>query len=149
MQSAIHSLKEQKEDHSSRRDALREEVSSVQAQIKHRREGQAAHQRSLDAQARHNIPELRFWEHCLGLRIDGTGVEDVLRFVYVCVDERDPEKECWFDLNMGGKECEIAGSDPKLEAENVEEVQEKLNESRELGGFLKGMRDLLLEAVRA
>jgi len=149
MQDAIQSLTQQKEEHISRRDQLKQDIASVQASIKQRREAQAAHQRSLDAQARHNIPELRFWEHCLGLRIEGTGVEDVLRFVYVCVDDPDAEKECYFDLAMGGKEYEVAGTKPKLERESVEEVQERLNESRELGGFLKGMRSLFVQAMKA
>ncbi|KAI7081437.1 hypothetical protein KC352_g41329, partial [Hortaea werneckii] len=149
MQSAITSLTEQREDHMARRDALKEQIASVQSQIKQRREAQAAHQRSLDAQARHNIPELRFWEHCLGLKIEGTGVEDVLKFVYVCVDEEDPERECWFELSMGGKDYEIADTQPKLEREDVEEMQARMNDSRDLGSFLKGMRSLFFEAVKA
>lgn len=148
MQSAIRSLSQQKEDHITRRDALKEQIASTQAQIRQRREAQAAYQRSLDAQARHNIPELRFWEHCLGLRIEGTGQEDVLRFVYVCVDESDPERECWFELNMGGKEYGIAEVRPKLEREDVDEAQESLNDSKDLGAFLKGMRTLFLQALK-
>lgn len=149
MHSAIHSLTQQKEDHLARRDQLKHDIASVQASIKQRKDAQAAHQRSLDAQARHNIPELRFWEHCLGLRIEGTGTLDRLRFVYLCVDERDGEKECWFELAMGGKEYEVAATKPRLERESVEEVQERLNETRELGAFLKGMRGLYVSAVRA
>lgn len=149
MHDAIRSLQQQKEDHTTRRDALKEEIASVQASIKQRREAQAAHQRSLDAQARHNIPELRFWEHCLGLRIEGTGIEDHLKFVYLCVDERDAERECWFELDMGAPEYTVAATKPKLERESVEEVQERLSETRELGGFLKGMRSLFVQAVRA
>ncbi|KAI6875427.1 hypothetical protein D0869_08079 [Hortaea werneckii] len=149
MRSAITSLTEQREDHMARRDALKEQIASVQSQIKQRREAQAAYQRSLDAQARHNIPELRFWEHCLGLKIEGTGVEDVLKFVYVCVDEEDPERECWFELSMGGKDYEVADTQPRLEREDVEEMQARMNDSRDLGGFLKGMRSLFSEAVKA
>ncbi|KAK5120543.1 hypothetical protein LTR85_006199 [Meristemomyces frigidus] len=149
MHAAIRSLSEQKEEHLARREQLKDDIASVQASIKQRREAQTAYQRSLDAQARHNIPELRFWEHCLGLRIEGTETEDVLRFVYVCVDERDAEKECWFDLSMGGKEYEIASTQPKLERDSVDEAQERLNETRDLGAFLKSMRTLFLHAARA
>lgn len=94
------------------------------------------------------MPELRFWEHCLGLRIEGTGVEDQLRFVYVCVDEREPEKEVWFELNMGGKEYEVVNTKPRLEKESVEEAQDRLHETRELAVFLKGMRGLFLRALK-
>ena len=148
MHAAISTLTTQKEDHITRRDGLKTEISDLQTSIKQRREAQAAHQRSLDAQARHNIPELRFWEHCLGLRIEGTGVEDCLRFVFVCVDERDSERECWFELRMGGREYEIGGTSPKLEREAVDEVAERLGETRELGGFLKGMRSLFVQGLK-
>ncbi|KAK4560533.1 kinetochore-associated Ndc80 complex subunit spc25 [Recurvomyces mirabilis] len=148
MHAAISTLTAQKEDHVTRRDNLKSEISDLQTSIKQRREAQSAHQRSLDAQARHNIPELRFWEHCLGLRIEGTGVEDCLRFVFMCVDERTSEKECWFDLRMGGREYEVGGTSPKLERESVDEVVEKLGETRELGGFLKEMRSLFVQGLK-
>ncbi|KAK5132645.1 hypothetical protein LTR08_008767 [Meristemomyces frigidus] len=149
MHDAIQALTQQKEEHVARRSELKEEIASVQASIKQRREAQAAYHRSLDAQARHNIPELRFWEHCLGLRIEGTGTEDLLRFVYVCVDERDAERECWFELHMGGKEYEVTATKPKLDRDAVDEVQERMYESRDLGAFLKGMRSLFVPPVVA
>ena len=147
MHDAIHTLTQQKDEHLARRSELKEEIASVQASIKQRREAQATHQRSLDAQAKHNIPELRFWEHCLGLRIEGTGTEDLLRFVYVCVDERDPERECWFELEMGGSEYEVAATKPKLDRDAVDEVKERMFESRDLGGFLKSMRALFVQGM--
>ena len=148
MHEAIDSLTQQKEEHLARRDQLKANIASVRDSIKQRREAQAAHQRSLDAQARHNVPELRFWEHCLGLRIEGVGVEDQLRFVYACVDGRDAEKECWFELQMGGKEYEVVSTKPKLDRESVDDVQERLNETRELGAFLRGMRVLFVQALK-
>ena len=71
-----------------------------------------------------------------------------MRFVYVCVDDRDPERECMFELQMGGSEYEVAGAKPRLERESVDEVQNRLNETRELGGFLKGMRELFVDVLR-
>ncbi|KAK5114828.1 hypothetical protein LTR62_001985 [Meristemomyces frigidus] len=149
MHASISALTAQKEEHIARRSALQAELASVQTAIKQRREAQAIYQRSLDAEARHNIPELRFWEHCLGLRIEGTGVEDCLRFVFVCVDEKDAERECWFELVMGGREYEVGGTNPKLDRDAVDEVQEKLGETRELGQFLKAMRALFVQGIRA
>ncbi|KAK0809719.1 kinetochore-associated Ndc80 complex subunit spc25 [Friedmanniomyces endolithicus] len=145
MHAAIHTLTTQKDAHLTRRDALKTEIADVQTLIKVKREAQTAHQRSLDAQARHNIPELRFWEHCLGLRIEGTGVEDCLRFVFLEVDGREAGRECWFELLMGGREYEVGATKPKLVREEVDEMQERLNEGREQGGFLKGMRGLFVQ----
>ena len=150
MHEAIRTLSTQKEEHITRRDALKADINSIQSSIKQKREAQSSHQRALEAQARHNIPELRFWEHCLGLRIEGSGfgVEDQLRFVFGCVDERDEGKEAWFELQMGAKEYEVPGTKPKLEKERVEELVERLNETREVGPFLKAMRGLFAEALK-
>ncbi|KXT01528.1 hypothetical protein AC578_4540 [Pseudocercospora eumusae] len=149
MHDAIRSLTAQKEEHTSRRDQLKQEIASVQASIKQRREAQAAHQRSLDAQARENVPELRFWETCLGLRIEGTGIDDTLKFIFDCVDERRIDKECWFELQIGGREYTVSSMKPRLEREDVEGTLERLNESKELGPFLKAMRSLFAEALRS
>ena len=106
MHEAIRTLTVQKEEHLARRDGLKADINAIQSSIKQKREAQAAHHRALESQARHNIPELRFWEHCLGLRIEasGFGVDDQVRFVFVCVDDKDESKEVWFELQMGTKE---------------------------------------------
>lgn len=152
MEEAIEALTQQREEHLERRDRLKADIATVQATIKQKREAQAQHQRGLEAQARQNIPELRFWERCLGLRIEASGfdgVEDQLRFVFLGADERDEENECWFELAMGGREYAVAETQPKLESDSVDEAVEKLNEHRELGAFLKAMRVLFVEALKA
>lgn len=149
MHDAIRSLRAQKEEHVARRDQVKAEIASVQAAIRQRREAQAAHQRSLDAQARHNVPELRFWETCLGMRMEGTGIDDCLKFVFVCIDERDAERECWFELKIGGREYEVASTKPRLNRDEVDATQDALNESKELGPFLKAMRALFVETITA
>ena len=150
MEEAIHALTTQKEDHLERRDRLKEDISSIQSSIRQRRDAQAVHQRALEAQARHNIPELRFWEHCLGLRIEGSdvGVEDQLKFIFMSIDEKDEGKEAWFELRMGSKEYEVVNAKPKLEKDALEEAVERLNETRELGLFLKSMREVFIEALK-
>lgn len=151
MEEAIRTLTDQKEEHIARRDRLKADIASIQSSIKQKREAQAVHQRTLEAQARHNIPELRFWEHCLGLRIEASGsaVEDQLRFCFVCIDERDESKDAWFELHMGGKEYVIADTKPKLDSEDVEAAVGRLNEGREVGVFLKAMRALFVQALKA
>lgn len=151
MEIVIQELAAQKEEHVARRDELKEEIASVQASIKQKREAQIAHQRALESQARHNVPELRFWEHCLGMRIEGSGsgVVDQLRFAFVGLERKDVAQEAWFELFMGGKEYKVAASKPKLDHDAVEEVLERLHGSNELGLFLKGMRALLSEALKS
>lgn len=149
MHQAIKSLSEEREEHISRRDQLRSEIASVQNAIKERREAQAAHQRSLDAEARHNVPELGFWEKCLGMRMEGTGVDDRIKFVFVCIDPRDAEKECWFELDIGGREYEVAATKPRLDRDEVDGAVERLNETKELSAFLKGMRTLFVDGFKS
>ena len=148
MHEAISELNTRREDHLSRRDELRSQISEVQKAIQKRRHAQQEHQRYLDGQARHNGPELRFWEQSLCLRIEGAGVDDELKFVYTHVDERDWDRECWFELSMGKREYDVLETSPGVEREAVQEELDRLNETRELAGFLKGMRILFTEAVK-
>lgn len=140
-------MKSQREEHLARRDHLKSEIAAAQGVIKQRREAQAAHQRALDAQARQNVPELRFWEECLGLRIEGSGVMDRLRFVFVGLEAKGKGEECWFDLDMGGREFQIVGCQPVLEEDEVQGAMEVFRETG-VGGMLKRMRMLFARAVR-
>lgn len=148
MHEAIRSLTAEREEHTSRRDQLKADIASVQATIRQKKEAQAAHQRSLDAQARHNMPELQFWETCLGLRMEGTGVDDRLKFIFLGLDSRDADRECWFELQIGGREYEVTSVKPRLDSDDVVAAQQRLNETKELGSFLKAMRSLFASAVR-
>lgn len=149
MHEAIEELSTRREDHLSRRDELKVQITELQNAIKIRRQAQQQHQQSLDHQARHNGPELQFWESSLCLRIEGMGVEDKLRFIYTHIDERMWDRECWFELNMGKMEYEVLSTEPALESDAVQAVLDRLNETRELSGFLKGLRGLFVEAIRA
>ena len=82
------------------------------------------------------------------MRMEGTGVEDRLKFVFVSLDDRDAERECWFDLHIGGREYEVTGTKPRLDREEVDAVQDRLYETKELGAFLKGMRTLFAQALQ-
>ena len=81
------------------------------------------------------------------MRMEGTGVDDQIKFVFVCMDERDLERECWFELHIGGGGYQVAGTKPRVNRDDVDEAQERLNESKELGAFLKSMRTLFAQVV--
>lgn len=150
MHNAIQTLATQKEEHMARKEQFKEDIECLQAAIRQQREAQAAHQRSLEAQARHNVPELRFWEHCLGLRIEGSGSakEDQLRFVFSCLDGRDGSRTCWFELRLGSEDYDVATMKPKLEKETVGDAVQALNETKDIGPFLKTMRSLFVESIK-
>lgn len=149
MHAAIATLTSQKQSHEHHRSALQSEIAATQAAIRQRREAQAAHQRALDAQARHNLPELKFWEDCLGLKIEGAGESggERLRF---CFGELGNERgEGWFEIDTAAVVgFEVVRTEPRLEGEEVEAVVERANEARDLVLLLKGMRGLFVDALR-
>lgn len=147
MHEAIQGLTLQREEHNRKRDQIKTEIDAVQTAIRQKREAQAAHQRSLDAQARHNLPELHFWENCLGMHLEGTGVEDRLKFVFDASDEEEVMPECWFELQIG-REQNVVSTKPRLEKEDIEAAQESLQETKQLGIFIRTMRTHLLKALK-
>jgi len=149
MQGAIAQLTTQRDRQAAARDALKEQIAATQKDIDTRLAAQRAHQAQLEAQARFNVPELDFWVTNLCLRIEGAGVDDRLKFVYTHVDERDWEREAWFELCTGSRDYDVRHCRPKLEREKVERVLDRVNETRELATLLKGMRELFVEAMRS
>jgi kinetochore protein Spc25, fungi type len=148
MHAAIQSVTTQHSARLARRDALRAEINQAAKQVAQRIAAQEQYARAQAAQARLNTPELAFWEVHLCLRIEGVGKEDRLRFVFTHVDERDWEREAWFELDTERRDYRVVGTRPKLEGDVVEACVERLNESRELGQFLGGMSGLFVKTMK-
>lgn len=149
MEAAIASLAAQRDNHLSRRDSLKKQIAQTEAEIESRLAAQRAFAAEQEAQSRFNVPELDFWITNLCLRIEGAGQDDRLKFVYTHVDERNWEREAWFELVTSSRDYDVKHCRPKLEREAVERVLERVNESRELVTLLKGMRELFVEAMKA
>lgn len=149
MHAAIASITERRDAHAAHRDGLRAELRTIQKQVAQRQAAQQAYAREIDAQARRNGPELAFWETYLALRIEGAGQADRLKFVFECVDEREWQRQAWFELDTsGGKEYAVVAARPKVEDGGLERCVVKLNENGDLGAFLKGMRALFVRAMK-
>ena len=148
MHAAIQSITTQHSARLVHRDSLRAEISQVAKQVTHHVAAQEQHAQAQDAQARLNAPELAFWEAHLCLRIEGAAKEDQLRFVFNHVDERNWEREVWFELDTARKDYRVVAARPKLDADMVETCVEWFNDNRELGQFLRGMRELLVKALK-
>ncbi|KAF2965454.1 hypothetical protein GQX73_g8131 [Xylaria multiplex] len=149
MESSINSLTRQRDANLAARDSLKKQIAEAQKEIDVRLAAQRAHASRIEAQSRFNVPELDFWVTNLCLRIEGAGQNDRLKFVYTHVDERNWEREAWFELNTASRDYEIKHCRPKLEREKIERVLERVNESRELPALLKGMRELFVEAMKS
>ncbi|KAL5400067.1 kinetochore-associated Ndc80 complex subunit spc25 [Paraphaeosphaeria minitans] len=148
MHAAISTLTTQRDERMTHRDALRAQIAEVQKSISARRDAQLKHRRYLDGQSRYNEPELEFWESYMGLRIEGLGKEDSLKFVYTNVCEREWDREAWFELDTSEREYKVGDVRPTVEREEIDRVLERLNETRDLAAFLKGMRELFVEALK-
>jgi kinetochore protein Spc25 len=149
MESAINSLASQRDQHLTTRDTLKAQIAQTQAEIEQRLAAQRAHAQQQEAQSRFNVPELDFWISNLCLKIEGAGQADRLKFVYTHIDEKNWEREAWFELVTSSRDYDVKHCRPKLEREKVERVLDKLNESRELVVLLKGMRELFVEAMKS
>ena len=130
------------------RDRLRGEIAQYNKQISQRKLAQAAHAEEIEAQARLNVPELDFWETYLGMRIEGAGQVDRLKFVFSNWDERDWNREAWFELDTERRDYRVIMCRPKMEEGEVDTCVERLNESRDLGAFLRGMREVFVRGMK-
>ncbi len=148
MRAAITSITKQRDDRAAHRDRIRSEIAATQKLIGQRVQAQQQYAKELDMQARSNGPELAFWMDCLCLRIEGGGTVDRIKFVFDHVDERDWDREVWFMIDTERRDYRIETIRPKLDVEEVERCLERFNENRELGTFLKGMRNLFVAAMR-
>lgn len=148
MHAAIGNITSQRDARSAHRDRLRVDINSIQKTIGQRLDAQRQHAAYLDAQTRHNQPELDFWQDHLCFRIEGAGIIDRLKFVFTHVHEREWEKEAWFELCTEMRDYEVLGVRPKVEREKVDACVERLNEGRDLGLFLKDMRELFVEVMK-
>lgn len=63
----------------------------------------------------------------------------------------DGEREASFELKVpesGNQPYEVVGARPKVDKEKIEKVVGRLNETREIGVLLKGMRALFAEQMK-
>ena len=148
MRAAIATITTQRDLRASHRDRLRAEIATTQKLINQRLAAQQQHAKEMDAQSRFNEPELGFWMDYLCLRIEGAGRDDRLKFVFDHVDERDWEREAWFEVDTERRDYRIVMVRPKLDGEKVERLVDRWNENRDLGMFLKGIRELFVAAMK-
>jgi kinetochore protein Spc25 len=148
MKAAIASLSAQRDAHLITKQSLTEQIAETQKQIEAHMASQRARAREIDAQTRFNIPELDFWEHVLCMSVEGAGIDDHLKVVFTHIDERDYNREAFFELDFSKRDYEIPYCKPKLEREQIERVLDKTNESRDLRHMFKGMRELFVEAMK-
>jgi kinetochore protein Spc25 len=148
IQSTISMLTERRDAHLETRSTLQTQMSETQSMIDSKLSRQRAHAAHLNTQARFDVPELDFWQQHLGLLIEGAGKQDRLKFIFTQIDEMDYEREAYFELNTASRDYDIRTCRPKLEKERTDKLIEAVNEKRDLGPLVKGMRELFVEAMK-
>ena len=149
MQEAIHEITSQRDNSQSVRDSLKVDITTTRKAIMAREQAQRAHNAKLESQARFNSPELEFWTSNLCMDIEGAGQDDHLRFIFTHLDERRWDREAWFELCTASRDYSIRACKPKLGSERIEAALEILNDTRDLGRFLKSMRESFTEALKS
>ena len=137
------------------RDKLKQQIAATQRQVDQKIQAQREYAKKQDSQARLNGPELQFWETYLGCRIEGAGEEEKVKIAFVFPPRKgvsdEGEREAVFELKVpdsGSAAYEVVYLKPRLDAQRVEQVVQRLNETREIAVLLKGMRQLFAEDMK-
>ncbi|KAF3907263.1 hypothetical protein ABW20_dc0107268 [Dactylellina cionopaga] len=141
LENEISTIKAQKSTRQAENETLSSQIREQSSAISKKRAKLLEEKRALASQANHNQPELAFWEDYLGLRIEGAGRLDHVRFIYTCLDETDPEREFEIVVSVESRDYEIIGARPKLDEATRARCLETLNETRSIAKFLKSVRE--------
>ena len=148
----------------SARDRLRTAIGNARRQIDGKVQAQRDYGEKYDQQASLNGPELNFWEHYLGCRIEGSGEENKVKITFVFQAPKGSaggagvggvagsmEREAVFDLQIPEASAgawEVSYTKPRLESNRVRAVVDKMNETKDIATLLKGMRGLFADEMR-
>ncbi|EWC45759.1 hypothetical protein DRE_05096 [Drechslerella stenobrocha 248] len=141
LESEISTIRSQKATREAENETLNAQIREQSAAITKKRAKLLEEKQALASQANHNQPELAFWEDYLGLRIEGAGRLDHVRFIFTCLDDADPEREFEIVVSVESRDYEIIGARPKLDEAAKARSLEILNDTRSIAKFLKSVRE--------
>ncbi|KAK6535176.1 kinetochore-associated Ndc80 complex subunit spc25 [Orbilia ellipsospora] len=148
LEDEISTIKGQKATRQAENETLSSQIREQSVAISKKRAKLLEEKQALASQANHNQPELAFWEDYLGLRIEGAGRLDHVRFIFTCLDESDPEREFEIVVSVESRDYEIIGARPKLDDVTKARCLETLNETRSIAKFLKSVREEFKKSVK-
>lgn len=159
MNTQIAALESRQSSQQQQRDRLKVSITATQRQIDARLAAQREYADKHESQASLNTPELAFWETYLGMRFEGAGDESRVKVIYSFpaskgghkTDNQAAERDAVFELKVpesGSGGYEVVYAKPRLDNEKVEKVVDKLNDTREIGVLLKGMRALFADEMK-
>lgn len=146
-------------------DGLRERLDAIRGKLAGKKAGLRQREMYAGVMRGQNSEELESWELGLGMRIEGTGNEERVRFVFDVPEGTNGKLETMgktvsFELDMSGlassekggmasgRGYEVVECAPRVDATKVEKIVERMCDGEELGRFLAEMRALLLQVVQ-
>lgn len=136
---AIESFTSKRDEMTEMRKQLVQQMTEVRENIRKKKELQNKERKALNEQMVLISPEVYFWEQTLGLRIEGVQ-EDILRFVFTNVDEKDYGRSFSCTLDLSEADYKIVKCNPELSPEVIDTIARVLNETRRINLFLKTLR---------
>lgn len=136
---AVESFTSKRDEMVQMREQLVQEMENVRENIRKKKELQLKERKALNEQMALISPEVYFWEQTLGLRIEGVQ-EDVLRFIFTNVDEKDYSRAFSCTLDLSETDYKIVKCKPELSPDVIESIIKVLNETRRVNLFLKSLR---------
>ncbi|KAJ6264333.1 hypothetical protein Dda_0478 [Drechslerella dactyloides] len=140
LENEISTIRSQKATREAENETLNAQIREQSAAISKKRAKLLEEKQALASHANHNQPELAFWEDYLGLRIEGAGRLDHVRFIFTCLDPADPDREFEVVVSVESRDYEIIGARPKLDEATKARCLDILNETRSIAKFLKAVR---------
>lgn len=101
---------------------------------------------SLENQIKRDYPELVKYEIYLGLKIEAIAT-DLIRFVFSNIDPINSNREFWVELSVGTDTYQVGKSNPELNPETTQLLQQEFNTHQELVRFLKSTRNIFRDLV--
>lgn len=166
MEAQISSLSEERDARVAMVQKLRSQLSGTKGEINTRKAALRKEENYLEGMRGADSRELEFWEGTLGLRIEGAGSDDRVRFCFTGLrpqkwgngwkegmmamqDGGRGEREAHLTLDLSRGSWEVLECRPKLEQEDLEGCLRCVREGEDLRGFLRGVKGLFLRDLGA
>ncbi|CEP64338.1 kinetochore-associated Ndc80 complex subunit SPC25 LALA0_S11e01838g [Lachancea lanzarotensis] len=128
------------------RAALADDSAQLQLLLAQKHDDVRQKRQQLQQQQQRDIAEANVYSELLGLEIEAP-VPQVLQFVFRRVLESDPSASCEINLDLSQESYKVIDSRPKLSPQVLSDLSVHLNDTGDLGAFLKGSRAALIRAL--
>ncbi|KAL6454598.1 SPC25 Probable kinetochore protein SPC25 [Candida maltosa Xu316] len=101
---------------------------------------------NMSSQIDQTLPELQKYEKYTGLKISAI-TSQLICFIFFNLDPNNYDREFKIELDLSGSEIKVEKSDPELSEDKVKVLTDEFNKTKNLGRFLKEIRNLFKDFV--